>query len=57
MQAIPIILYGRDYWESIIDFPKMADEGVIDDDDLKLISWAESPEEAWKIIADFHGVK
>jgi uncharacterized protein (TIGR00730 family) len=57
MQAIPIILYGREYWESIIDFPKMADEGVIDDDDLKLISWAESPEEAWKIIADFHGVK
>jgi uncharacterized protein (TIGR00730 family) len=57
MQAIPIILYGRDYWESLIDFPKMADEGVIDDEDLKLISWAESPEEAWKIIADFHGVK
>jgi uncharacterized protein (TIGR00730 family) len=57
MQAIPIILYGREYWESIVDFPKMADEGVIDDEDLKLISWAESPEEAWKIIADFHGVK
>lgn len=57
MQAIPIILYGRDYWESILNFPKMADGGVIDDDDLKLISWAESPEEAWKIIADFHGVK
>lgn len=57
MQAIPIILYGREYWESIIDFPKMADEGVIDDDDLDLISWAETPEEAWKIIAEFHGVK
>lgn len=57
MQAIPIILYGREYWESIIDFPKMADEGVIDDEDLKLISWAETPAEAWKIIADFHGVK
>jgi len=57
MQAIPIILYGREYWESIIDFPKMADEGVIDDEDLKLISWAESPVEAWKIIAEFHGVK
>ena len=57
MQAIPIILYGREYWESIIDFPKMADEGVIDDEDLKLISYAETPEEAWKIIADFHGVK
>jgi uncharacterized protein (TIGR00730 family) len=57
MQAIPIILYGREYWESIINFPQMADEGVVDDEDLKLINWAESPEEAWKYIADFHGVK
>jgi len=57
MQAIPIILYGREYWESLLDFSRMADEGVIDDDDLKLISYAESPKEAWKIIADFHGVK
>jgi uncharacterized protein (TIGR00730 family) len=57
MQAIPIILYGREYWESLLDFSQMADEGVIDDDDLKLISFAESPAEAWKIIADFHGVK
>jgi hypothetical protein len=57
MQAIPIILYGRDYWDSILKFAKMADEGVIDDADLKLISFAETPEEAWRIIADFHGVK
>jgi uncharacterized protein (TIGR00730 family) len=57
MQAIPIILYGREYWESLLDFSQMADEGVIDDEDLKLISYAESPAEAWKIIADFHGVK
>ena len=57
MQAIPIILYSRDYWESILNFTKMADEGVIDDEDLGLISYAESPEEAWKVIAEFHGVK
>jgi uncharacterized protein (TIGR00730 family) len=57
MQAIPIILYGREYWDSIIDFPKMADEGVIDDADLNLYHYAESPDEAWRIIADFHGVR
>lgn len=56
MQEIPIILYGRKYWESIIDFQKMADEGVIDDEDLKLIDYAETPEEAWQIITDFHNV-
>jgi hypothetical protein len=57
MQAIPIILYGREFWESIIDFHKMADEGVVADEDLNLISYAETPEEAWQIIADFHHVK
>jgi hypothetical protein len=57
MQAIPIILYGREYWDSIIDFPRMADEGVIDDADLNLYHYAESPDEAWRIIAEFHGVK
>jgi uncharacterized protein (TIGR00730 family) len=31
MQQIPIILYGREYWDSIIDFRRLADEGVIDD--------------------------
>lgn len=54
MQAIPIILYGRKFWDSIVDFPELADEGVIADDHLNLISYAESPEEAWKLIAEFH---
>lgn len=57
MQEIPIILYGRDYWDSIINFQKMADEGVIDDDDLNLLHYAESPDEAWQIIANFYNVK
>jgi uncharacterized protein (TIGR00730 family) len=57
MQEIPIILYCREYWESIINFQKMADEAVIEDADLKLIDYAESPEEAWDIICKFHQVK
>jgi uncharacterized protein (TIGR00730 family) len=57
MQHIPIILFGRAYWESIINFERLADEGVIQDDDLKLIEYAETSEEAWQIIAAFHGLK
>ncbi|MEQ8847083.1 LOG family protein [Botrimarina sp.] len=57
MQAIPIILYGREYWDSVIDFQKLADEGVIADEHLELIDYAETPEEAWGIIAKFHDVK
>ncbi len=57
MQAIPIILYGRDYWDSILDLPKLADEGVIADEHLELVSYAETPEQAWGIIAAFHGLE
>ena len=55
MQQIPIILYGREYWDSVIKFKQLADEGVIDDEDLKLIDYAETPQQAWDIIAKFHG--
>ena len=48
MQAIPIILFGREYWSRRIDFQFLADEGVIADEHLQLISYAETPEEAWE---------
>ncbi|MHB1033011.1 MAG: LOG family protein [Pirellulales bacterium] len=54
MQKIPIILFGREYWEKLIDFEFLADEGTIEDDDLKLFSYVETPEEAWEIIRRFH---
>jgi hypothetical protein len=57
MQQIPVILYGRAYWDSIIHFQRLADEGVVDDEDLKLINYAETPQEAWDIIAKFHGLQ
>ncbi len=57
MQQIPVILYGRKYWDSVIDFQRLADEGVVDDEDLKLIDYAETPQEAWEIIINFHGLK
>jgi uncharacterized protein (TIGR00730 family) len=56
MQQIPIILYGRKYWDGVINFEFLTDEGVIDDEDLKLIDYAETPQQAWEIIAKFHGL-
>ncbi len=57
MQEIPIILFGREYWDRVINFPFLADEGVIKEEHLKLIDYAETPEEAWGIICRFHGVR
>lgn len=55
MQEIPIILFGREYWQSVINFQFLADEGVIRDEHLDLVSYAETPLEAWEIITTFHG--
>jgi len=57
MQPVPIILYGREYWAKIIDFQRLADEGLIADEHLDLFSWAETPQDAWRQIVQFHDRK
>lgn len=54
MQEIPIVLFGREYWSKAVDFHFLADEGTIADEHLDLISYAETPHEAWDIITRFH---
>jgi uncharacterized protein (TIGR00730 family) len=54
MQDIPIIIFGREYWKRVVDFQFMADEGTIDDHDLDLFRYADTPEEAWDMIQRFH---
>ncbi|MHC4403884.1 MAG: LOG family protein [Planctomycetota bacterium] len=54
MQKLPIIMFNRKYWDRVVDFQYLADEGTIDDDDLDLFRFAESAKEAWQIIIEFH---
>jgi uncharacterized protein (TIGR00730 family) len=50
MQAIPVILFGREYWERVIDFQFLADAGMITDGDLELFDFAETAAEACAIV-------
>ncbi len=54
MAPIPIILFGRDYWDRLINWPFLVEEGVIAPDDLDLLRYAETAQEAWDIIAKFN---
>jgi uncharacterized protein (TIGR00730 family) len=56
MQPIPVILYGREFWDRVINFQFLADEGTIRDEHLDLISYADSPHDAWEIIRKFYGL-
>ena len=50
VRPMPILLFGREFWNRVIDFQALADEGVISPHDLDLITWCESPDEAWAAV-------
>lgn len=54
MQAIPIIIYGRKYWQKVLNFQFLADEGAIQDEHLELIQYVDDPREAWEAILRFY---
>ena len=44
VRPLPILLFGRDYWNRVVNFEAMVEEGVIAPHDLDLIHWSEDAE-------------
>ena len=51
---VPVILLGRRFWDRVVDFEGLVEEGVISPEDLDLFSFADTAEEAWRRISEFH---
>ncbi len=47
---LPILLYGHDFWNRVVDFKALAAEGVISPRDLDLFHMVETAEEGWEIV-------
>jgi uncharacterized protein (TIGR00730 family) len=47
-KKIGVLLYGRDYWKHVLDFEPMVEWGAIDPEDLDLLSYADTPAEAFE---------
>jgi len=54
MRPIPILLYGKEFWNRVVNFEALADEGVINHADLDLFTWVETAEEGWAAILRFY---
>lgn len=46
IQPLPVILFGKAYWEKIINWQAIVEEGMIDKEDLSLFHYADTPQEA-----------
>ena len=53
-EPVPILLYGSAFWRRLIDFQMLADIGTVSEQDLALIRYVDSPQQAWDNIVEFY---
>ena len=51
---MPVVLVGRDFWKKVVRFDLLAEYGFIDPTDLDIISFVDTAEDAWKVIARWY---
>ena len=54
IKPMPILLFGREYWDRVINFDVMVEEGTIDPEDLRIFQFVETAEDAWLAITQFY---
>lgn len=55
MSRIPVLLFGEEFWRKIVNFDALAEFGTIAPEDVSLLHFVETADEAWKAIADHYG--
>src|SRR5205809_8051785 len=51
-KKILVVIYGREYWEKLINFQTMMDAGAISPEDLGLFKIVDSPEEGYEYLRE-----
>lgn len=53
IEPLPVLLFGREFWQQAINFEFLVEEGVISPEDLNIFNYVETAEEAAGIIRDY----
>jgi uncharacterized protein (TIGR00730 family) len=54
IKPIPVILFGKAFWNRVVNFDALVEEGVISAADLNLFDFVETAEEAWECVRKFY---
>ena len=57
VERMPILLFGEKYWKEIINFERLVDEGMIDQQDFESFQYVDTPAQAWEIIQNYYAVQ
>jgi len=55
VKSVPVLLFGREFWERVVNFEALVDEGTISPEDLDMFQYVETAEEAWQVIREKNG--
>lgn len=56
IENLMVVLVGRDFWERLINWQWLVENGLIAQHDLQLFQYAETAQEAWDLISRHYGV-
>ncbi|RXD05048.1 TIGR00730 family Rossman fold protein [Sphingomonas sp. UV9] len=54
IQPIPVLLFGRQFWERVVNFDALVEEGVVSEKDLSIFRYVETADEAWDAVQSFY---
>ena len=55
MEPVPVLLFGKAFWERVINLDALAEEGTISPEDINLFHVVDTAQEGWDIVKDFYG--
>ena len=56
-KPVPILLFGSDYWQRLLNLDLLVAEGMISAADVNLFQYVDTPEAAWQAICAFYQLK
>jgi uncharacterized protein (TIGR00730 family) len=56
IEAMPIMLFGREFWNRVINFNELILEGTVSPKDVNLFQFVDTADEAWAAIRGFYNL-
>jgi len=53
IRRIPVILFGREFWEQFVNWEFLSERGLISPEDPDIFRYCDTAEEAWQAIEEF----
>ena len=56
MQRVPLLLFGMEFWNKVMNFEALAEAGTIAPEDTSLFTVVDSAEEGWEVVRAFYNL-